>query len=132
MTPEEFEAIVSEEFPEAIPLQFRNKIRNLAFVIEDEPSSAVRTAQRLKDSETLLGLYHGVPLIARGDSYGIGAVTPDIITLYRAPILSAARSDPARVRSIVRDTIWHEVAHYFGIDHAGISRRKAARARKPS
>ena len=68
----------------------------------------------LAPGDTLLGLYEGVPLTRRTSHYG--NVVPDKITLFQAPIESAAGYDPARIREQVKRTVLHEIAHYFGID----------------
>ncbi len=116
MTHEEFEALVAQEFENAIPEKFRPHIKNVAFLIEDEPSAEVRTREGLGPHETLLGYYHGVPTPARGDWYGMGTTMPDTITLYRLPIERVAVEDNLPVAQVVRETIWHEVAHHFGMD----------------
>jgi len=136
MTNEQFEAIVAEEFPRAIPEKFQSLIRNVAFVVEDEPSPEVREEEGLGAGETLLGFYRGVPTTARGDLYGIGNVLPDCIILYRLPIEEEARflcSQSAvlpeeAVRRVVRETIWHEVAHHFGMDEHEVQRREDERS----
>jgi len=135
MNPEQFEQIVAQEFPGAIPEKFRPLIRNVAFVVEDEPSDDVRAEEGLEGDETLLGYYRGVPTTARGDMYGIGGVLPDSIVLYQLPIEEEAEflctGNPAlfedRVRKVVRETIWHEVAHHFGMDEEEVARREAGR-----
>ncbi len=114
-----FEAIVAEGF-ERLPQWVREKIRNVALLVEDEPSEAVRAAEGLTEDETLLGYYQGIPLSERGEMYGVGVVMPDTITLYKMPILSAAEEDGIDVRDVVADTIWHEFAHHFGIDEDGV------------
>ncbi|TSC68299.1 MAG: hypothetical protein G01um101456_701, partial [Parcubacteria group bacterium Gr01-1014_56] len=70
MSPEEFEKLVAEEFPSAIPEKFRDKIKNVAFLVEDEPSLALRREEHLAANETLLGHYRGIPHTARGGYYG--------------------------------------------------------------
>lgn len=140
MTSEEFEQLVAEEFPNAIPEKFRSIISNLAFLVEDEPDTETRSAEKLHKNETLLGLYHGVPYPLRGDLYGVGAVLPDTITLYQKPIEDEARAmehthklENVRmtfevcVRTVVRETIWHEVAHHFGMDEHTVRRREDER-----
>jgi predicted Zn-dependent protease with MMP-like domain len=76
---------------------------NVAVVVEDEPPPG----------QNLLGLYQGVPLNRRGRGYA-GAL-PDKITIYRGPIERQYENDPDRLASEVRRTVWHEVAHHFGI-----------------
>lgn len=137
MSREEFEKMVAEEFPTAIPEQFRNKIKNVAFLIEDFPSEALRREEELLPNQTLLGHYRGIPHTARGDYYGVGATMPDTITLFAVPILDAARellsiASPdfeACVRKVIRDTIWHEVYHHFGADEGAVRKREAERQR---
>lgn len=114
-----FERLVEEGF-ERLPEWVRLKIKNVALLIEDEPSDEDRELQGLTDDETLLGLYKGIPLSERGSHYGEGMVMPDTITLYRLPILEAAEEDKLDVRDVVADTIWHEFAHHFGIDEDGV------------
>ncbi len=135
MTERSFETIVAEEFPRAIPEKFRPLIRNVAFLVEDEPSPEMREEEGLRDDETLLGHYRGVPATARGDLYGIGATLPDAIILYKLPIEDEAEylsrenkaSFEENVRKVVRETIWHEVAHHFGMDEDEVRRREDER-----
>lgn len=116
---EEFEKIVEEGF-ERLPEWVRQKIKNVALLIDDEPSDEVRKIEGLGEGETLLGYYQGIPLSERGELYGVGVTMPDTITLYRVPILHAAQEDGLDVRDVVADTIWHEFAHHFGIDEEGV------------
>ena len=127
MTREEFEQLVGEEFERAIPEKFRPHIKNVAFLVEDEPSAEVRATERLGDNETLLGYYHGVPTPARGDWYGMGTTMPDTITLYQLPIEHTAAEDNVPVAQVIRETIWHEVAHHFGMDEHEVRRREDER-----
>ena len=124
MTREEFEQLVAQEFEQAIPAKFRPHIKNVAFLIDDEPSAEVRKVEGLQEDETLLGYYHGVPTPARGDWYGMGTTMPDTITLYQWPIEQAALEEGVPVGQMVRDTIWHEVAHHFGMDESEVRRRE--------
>jgi predicted Zn-dependent protease with MMP-like domain len=114
----------------AIPEKFRSKIDNVAILLEDEPSREVRIREELDDDETLLGLYHGIPLPLRGEGYGIGATLPDTITIYKLPILDEAGDDPAEVARVVRETIWHEFGHYLGLDEDEVRRREHLRNAK--
>src|SRR3989338_2954855 len=103
----EFEKLVAEGF-ERLPQWVREKISNVALLVEDEPSAEVRKAEGLGNDETLLGYYHGIPLSARGEQYGVGPTMPDTITLYQIPIEQAAEEDASDVRDVVAETIWHE------------------------
>ena len=124
MSREEFEKIVEEEFPRAVPAKFHHLIHNVGFLVEDEPDAQTHKENNLQQDETLLGLYHGVSLPNRGDSYGVGNTMPDTITLYQKPIEQAAAEDVLPVAQVIRETIWHEVAHYFGFDEEQVRGRE--------
>ncbi|MBI2025380.1 metallopeptidase family protein [Candidatus Kaiserbacteria bacterium] len=126
MTREEFEKSAEEGFL-LLPKKIRERIRNVALLVEDEPSEDVRKKEGLEEGETLLGLYQGIPNTARGDSYGIGPTVPDTITLFKLPIEEAACGKPEEIRKIIAETIWHEYAHYFGMDENEVRLREDAR-----
>lgn len=122
----EFEALMREGF-EQLPDWVREKIKNVGLLVEDEPSKKARESEGLADDETLLGLYQGIPLSARGENYGIGATMPDTITLYQKPIEEAAEEDGIPVVQVVAETIWHEFAHHFGMDEGEVRKREEKR-----
>lgn len=126
MTKTAFETLVAEGL-EAIPERFRALVKNVALTVENEPSAETRVKEGLTDGETLFGLYVGVPHTERGDTYGIGATLPDVITIYQKPIEEEADGDPALIREIVRDTVWHEIAHHFGLGEPEVCEREARR-----
>lgn len=123
MTRREFEQLVTEEFPRAVPEKFHDRIKNVAILVEDEPTSSVRKRESLAEGETLLGYYQGIPNTARGADYGVGMVLPDTITLYQRPIEDAASAD-GDVARVIRETIWHEIAHYFGFGESEVEKRE--------
>lgn len=125
MTREEFEKLAEEGFF-LIPEKFRERIRNVAILIEDEPSDDLRRQECLTEGETLLGLYQGIPATERGDSYGIGPTLPDTITLFKLSIEEEA-IDSDDVRRVIAETIWHEFAHYFGMDEDEVRLREDER-----
>ncbi len=110
-----------------LPEKFRDKIENVAILLEDEPNESVRREEELEEDETLLGLYHGIPLPERGEHYGIGETLPDTITLYKKPILEEAGGNVDEIERIVSETIWHEFGHYFGLDEDEVERRESER-----
>ena len=126
MNRNEFEKLVEEGF-ERLPQWVREKIKNVAILVEDEPSREDREAEGLSDEETLLGLYKGIPLSARGEMYGVGMTMPDTITLYQLPIEQAAGEDKMDVRDVVSETVWHEFAHHFGMDEDEVRGREKDR-----
>ncbi|HCC05053.1 TPA: hypothetical protein DEP58_01970 [Patescibacteria group bacterium] len=118
---------VVEKGVRALPHKFRDKITNVAILLEDEPSEKVRRDEGLEESETLLGLYHGIPLSERGDWYGVGETLPDTITLYKLPILIEAGNNLEEIQRIVTETIWHEFGHYFGLGENEVQKREKKR-----
>jgi predicted Zn-dependent protease with MMP-like domain len=112
MTPREFDQLV-EECLDIIPPRFRRRLENLVFLVEQEPRTP-----------GLLGLYEGRPLTER--STGQPFSMPDRITLYQGPHEREARS-PEELRRLVEETIWHEVAHYFGLDEREVLRAERQR-----
>lgn len=110
---EDFEKIVSAGI-DRIPKLYYEKLANVAFVTEDEPSVEQREKLKLHCNQTLFGLYEGIPLTRRGAGYNL--VLPDKITVFRLPILAASNSTADAIK-LVNKTVWHEVAHYYGLDH---------------
>jgi predicted Zn-dependent protease with MMP-like domain len=122
----EFEKLVEEGYLR-LPKWAREKIKNVALLVEDEPSEEVRKRESLGDDETLLGYYQGIPLLHRGEEYGMGMTMPDTITLYMLPILEVAEEDEKPVAEVVAETIWHEYAHYFGMEEHEVREREDSR-----
>lgn len=115
MTQRDFDRLV-EEAMDIIPPRFRRLLDNVVFVVEAEPRSP-----------GLLGLYEGRPLTERGVSESFRM--PDKITIYQGPHERMARS-AEELRRIVAETIWHEVAHHFGLDEQQVRRAERRRERR--
>lgn len=130
MRREEFDRIANEAF-RRIPARFRRRLENVLIVVEDEPSPRHLTAGRVRRGYTLFGLYEGRPLTVRSVSDSFAP--PDRITLFQGPIERAARSY-SHLEELIEGTLWHEIAHYFGMDEAQVraaeKRRKLARQRQ--
>jgi predicted Zn-dependent protease with MMP-like domain len=124
MAPDEFRQLVSVAW-DLIPDQFRSRMENIAVLVEAEPSANQLERSSVPRGSTLFGLYEGRPLTVRSvfDSFAM----PDRITIFQGPHERASRS-PEHLAKLVEDTIWHEVAHYFGMDEAQV--RSAERARR--
>lgn len=125
MNREEFEKIV-EEGVKAIPEKFLRKLDNVAVVVEDEPTPVQKKKLNIHPNWTLFGLYEGVPQSSRGANYT--SVLPDKITIFQKPIEAEAR-DKEGIKEIVKNTVWHEIAHHFGMSEARV-RQAEARRRK--
>lgn len=122
MTPDEFDRLVAAAY-ERIPARFRRRLKNVALVVEPEPTRA--QLGRLGPGGTLLGLYEGRPLTKR--SVFEPFAMPDRITIFQGPHERLART-PEHLARLVEETVWHEVAHYFGMDELQV--RAAERKRR--
>jgi predicted Zn-dependent protease with MMP-like domain len=110
MERERFEQLVAEAI-DSLPDDFRERMNNVAVVVEDFPSP--RDERRFARGRLLLGLYQGQPLTRRDSRYGMAF--PDKITIYQANIETLCRTEE-EIRRQVRKTVLHEIAHHFGID----------------
>ena len=116
MTKERFVQLVEEALRE-IPRRFRDEMRNVAVVVEEEPPAHVVDEMELGPDDALFGLYQGTPLPERGWSYGNSL--PDRISIYQFPIEDACE-DEEEVRDCVAETVIHEFGHYFGMSEEEI------------
>ena len=117
MTSQEFDRLVERALAGIAP-RFRKRLHNVVFVVEQEPPR-----------RGLLGLYRGRPLTERSvyDQFHL----PDQITIYQGPHERLARG-PGHLEQLVQETVWHEIAHYFGMNERQVlsaERRRASRAR---
>ena len=108
---ERFEQLVADAI-ESLPELFLSNLENVVVTVELNPSREQRAFHNLSPSETLFGLYEGVPMTERG-SYR--PALPDRITIFQRPLEQACDSEAELTREI-RNTVAHEVAHFFGID----------------
>ncbi len=112
MEKETFEKLVQEGI-DLIPKKFMAKLENVAIVVEDEPTSEQTKKLKLGRGYLLFGLYEGVPQTKRGPHYGM--TLPDKITIFQKSIEQFAQSEE-QIKQVVKDTVWHEIAHHFGSD----------------
>lgn len=112
---DEFDKYLAEAI-DKIPSPYDKHLQNVAFIVEDFPSPEQRQKLNLYANETLFGLYEGVPLPARS---GTLKLLPDKITIFKMPLLAASHSTE-QLRHNIGHTVWHEVAHYYGLDHQRI------------
>ena len=112
MTHPEFEALV-ERALRTLPRLFKEKITNVAVVVEDWADDETLRELGIEPPDTLYGLYRGTDLTRRDSSYG--NVLPDTIHIYQGPIEEDC-DDTEEMAELVRDTVIHEIGHYFGLD----------------
>ena len=111
MTRTRFEQLVAEAI-RSIPSRFRDELKNIAVIVEDEPPDALLDEMEIDPPDTLFGLYQGTPLTERAWDYG--NALPDRIVLYQGPIEDASDTEDDVVAN-VGETLIHEVGHYFGL-----------------
>jgi predicted Zn-dependent protease with MMP-like domain len=111
MTRQRFEKLVEEALRE-IPRRFRNEMKNVAVVVEDEPSQELLDEMEIEPGDTLFGLYQGTPLPERGWAFGNNL--PDRISIYQRPTEEACETEDD-IRDCVAETVIHEFGHYFGM-----------------
>lgn len=115
LPPQEFDRLVARALGR-IPARFRKLLDNVVVVVEKEPRR-----------RGLLGLYEGRPRTERSVSDPFRF--PDRITIFQGPHERMARSLP-QLEQIVLDTVWHEIAHHFGMDEARVRRAERRRGRR--
>lgn len=109
---EQFQALINQALEE-LPGEHVRNIENVAILYEDEPTPEQRHTLELRCDQTLLGLYEGTPLPQR---QGMDRLFPDKITLFRKPLQYQA-STVEELKGEIKHTLWHEIAHYYGLDH---------------
>jgi predicted Zn-dependent protease with MMP-like domain len=117
MTRHAFEKLVAEAVT-LIPARFRREMKNLALVVEDEPSPRLLAEMDIEPPDSLYGLYHGTPLTER--QWDFGNHLPDRITIYQRPIEEDCDGDDDEIRAVIGETLIHEVGHYFGLSEEEI------------
>jgi predicted Zn-dependent protease with MMP-like domain len=111
MTRAAFERLVAEAVT-LIPARFRREMKNLALVVEEEPSAELLEEMEIEPPDSLYGLYQGTPLPER--TWSFGNTLPDRITLFQRPIEEDCE-DEDEIRVVIGETLIHEVGHYFGL-----------------
>tara|TARA_R100000655_G_C2888630_1_gene176661 strand:- start:10 stop:384 length:375 start_codon:yes stop_codon:yes gene_type:complete len=117
LTNQEFDQLITRAMDE-LPQEYIQDMHNVAIVMEDAPSDEQRTKLKLRDHSLLLGLYEGVPRpLQTGNEI---ALAPGKITLFKNHILATVHDERSLFEQIKR-TLWHEIAHYYGLDHDRIN-----------
>jgi predicted Zn-dependent protease with MMP-like domain len=106
-----FEYLIHDAIRE-LPAEFRDKLRNVAIIVEDYPSEELMQQMELSPDDTLFGLYEGVPLTERG--YFDQPLHPDRILIFQRAIEDECDS-PEEIKEELKVTLVHEIAHFFGL-----------------
>jgi len=120
----EFEKLVEQAVQE-LPEKIRQKMENVAIVVEDRPSLEQLRKVGVRYGGILLGLYEGIPQVKWGR--GFGGNLPDKITIFKESVKKFV-SSPEEIKELVKNIVWHEVAHHFGFDEKEV--RELERKRK--
>jgi predicted Zn-dependent protease with MMP-like domain len=113
----EFEKLLGQALDE-LPEKYVSRLLEHVVVTWDyEPSPEQRERLKLRRDQSLFGLYEGLPLTQR--YVGGTKILPDKITIFKQPMLEHC-ADLEALHGQVKKTLWHEMAHYFGLDHQQI------------
>jgi predicted Zn-dependent protease with MMP-like domain len=112
MTRGEFERLVDRALRK-LPRAFKEQLANIAVVVEDWADDETLAEMGIEPPDTLYGLYRGVDLTHRDSFYG--NVLPDTVTIYQGPIEEDCATEE-EMAEVVRETVIHEIGHYFGLD----------------
>jgi len=116
LTDDEFDKLITHAMDE-LPQEYIRGLENVAIVQADEPTDEQKEKMKLDNNHLLLGLYEGIPLTQRGNNYTF--VLPDKITLFKNSILKVVHT-PEELFEEIKRTLWHEIAHYYGLGHGRI------------
>lgn len=113
LTDQEFDTLIAKAMDE-LPQEYIHNMHNVAIVMSDEPDAEQRERLKLRGDQLLLGLFEGVPRILQtGNEAGL---LPSKITLFKNQIIAVVNDDASLFEQIKR-TLWHEIAHYYGLEH---------------
>ena len=112
-----FASFISRAIDE-LPQRYIEHLDNVAVTYAESPTPEQLTRQGVRENQLLLGLYEGIPQTQRGAGYNL--VLPDKITIFKKPIIELSR-DEIDLYERIKRTLWHEIAHHYGLDHERIS-----------
>jgi predicted Zn-dependent protease with MMP-like domain len=112
---QDFQDLINEAMA-TLPQEHVQRLENVAILYEYDTTPEQRLKLRIRNDQTLFGLYEGVPLSQR---QGVTRLFPDKITIFKNPICANVNS-LAGLKEQIRHTLWHEIAHYYGLDHGRI------------
>ncbi len=122
LTDDQFDQLISNAMDE-LPQEYIRGLENVVIVQADDPTPEQLEKMKVDPHHVLLGLYEGTPLTQRGS--GFSGMLPDKITLFKHPILAVVSNDD-ELREQIKRTLWHEIAHYYGLNHSHIDKLQAS------
>lgn len=118
MTDQQFDQLITRAMDE-LPQEYLKNLENVAITMADDPSSEQIEKMKIDHNHLLLGLYEGVPKTMQGS--GWTGMLPSKITLFKHPLMRVSRDEASFFEQIKR-TLWHEIAHYYGLSHADMDK----------
>jgi predicted Zn-dependent protease with MMP-like domain len=115
--------LLAQAAVERLPELFRRHLADVVLKVEDFPDEDVITEMELETEWDILGLYQGVPLGEKSSM--ASAPMPDMIFLYRRPMLDYWADSGESLEAIVTHVLVHEVGHHFGLSDADMERIEA-------
>jgi predicted Zn-dependent protease with MMP-like domain len=112
---EEFQTLIDGAMA-TLPQEHAGRLENVAILYEYDPTPEQREKLQLRHDQTLFGLYEGVPLSQR---QGVTRLYPDKITIFKNPMCASVNTT-GELKEQIRHTLWHEIAHYYGLGHSRI------------
>jgi len=109
---EDFQKLIDEALA-SLKTEHAENIKNVAILFADVPTEEQRVKLKLLPYQSLFGLYEGTPLTAR---QGHTPLYPDRITIFKLPMLASVQNLD-ELKEQIRHTLWHEIAHYYGLNH---------------
>lgn len=128
MTRGEFETLV-ERAIRMVPRDFLDRVENLSFQVADWAEEDILAEVGFDDPRDLLGFYTGWPLTERGHEYG--NCLPDVILVFQGAVENYVAETGEPVLRVIRETIIHELAHYFGFSEEEMDEIEALWAALP-
>lgn len=116
LSDQQFDQLITRAMDE-LPQEYITNMQNVAIVQQDEPTPDQVEQMKLDQHHVLLGLFEGIPLTLQGS--GFSGMLPSKITLFKNSILAVVNTEAELFEQIKR-TIWHEIAHYYGLNHSHI------------
>lgn len=116
---------------ERLPESFRARLNGVAILVEDFPDDEIIEEMGFETPFDLLGLYRGIDLTQKSVSDVV--TEPDLILLYRRPILDAWLEGEDSLDSLITHVLVHEIGHHFGLSDEDMEALEAsARPRRPT